>query len=693
MRPRWRRLAGVGVAGATVAMTLCAGYLKVRHPTVLSIESLGMAGVLGAGIALLTAWWTQHLSRRLLARLAERIGALRENPALHGLHDLDRLLPHHPELAPVQEQMELWMASYRRALAAVVQAREMLEDGPAAARRDDDNPERPTPAAASSRQRMVARLTPTLHWIAATPPLLQFLDCTLSALVARSFLDLAHREDVAELGRTLHEALRDGEAHNITFRVVTSEGQERYLQTDVMTSYTEKGDPLNLRCHFIDVTQRIRTEQELHRRTAELSEANARLQKTNEDLQRLKESYGDLYNHAPVLYFGLDANDRFVAVNETMLRTLGYSREELFGRPYTRLLTLAGREVYRKNPGLLHRTGELETQWVKRDGSVIDVWIDTTTIRDESGAFVRSRGAARDVTERKRLANALRDKANELSHANTHLRRINQQLEDFTQVVSHDLKEPLRTLEAFSNFLSQDYGPTFGAEGQQYLHHLIQASRRLGTLIDELLALSRAGRVIDTPRAFSWDEVLQTSFGDLHDLIQRQQAEVRVDGPLPPVCGDPARVSQLLSNLIRNGLKYNQSPRPEVVIGTTSIPKIQNTLSKTQTTTSQPDFVTLYVRDNGIGIDPADHERIFRMFQRLHQREDIEGAGAGLTICQRIVEAHGGRIWVESRPGQGATFYFTLRRLAASVPASPAASLAEEPTAHEPASAASDALA
>jgi PAS domain S-box-containing protein len=497
---------------------------------------------------------------------------------------------------------------------------------------------------------------------------------------------------VAELGRTLHEALRDGEAHNITFRVVLSAGEERYLQTDVMTSYTDKGDPLNLRCHFIDVTDRIRTEQALQRRTVELSEANARLRKTNEDLQRLKESYGDLYNHAPVLYFGLDANGRFVALNETMLRTLGYSREELFGRPYTRLLTRAGQEIFDTNPTLLQKPGELETQWVKHDGTIIDVWIDTTTIRDEKGVFVRSRSAARDVTERKRLANALRAKAKELGQANTQLRRINQQLEDFTHVVSHDLKEPLRTLEAFSNFLAQDYGPALGEEGQEYIHHLIQASHRLGTLIDDLLALSRAGRVIATPRAFSWDEAVQTILGDLHDLIQRQKADVRVDGPLPPVYGDPDRVIQLLSNLISNGLKYNKSPRSEVVIGATSIPAIQNTHHNAPNINPKPEFVTLYVRDNGIGIDPAYHERIFRMFQRLHRREEIEGSGAGLTICQRIVEAHGGRIWVESRIGQGATFYFTLPRLSASVHSSPVPLVIEKQAAHENAPLGSDAL-
>jgi signal transduction histidine kinase len=128
---------------------------------------------------------------------------------------------------------------------------------------------------------------------------------------------------------------------------------------------------------------------------------------------------------------------------------------------------------------------------------------------------------------------------------------------------------------------------------------------------------------------------------------------VRLDGPLPPVAGDPERVVQLLSNLVSNGLKYNKSPQPEVVIGA----------RPADAAAGGRDFVTFYVRDNGIGIEPQYHDQVFRMFRRLHRRDEVEGTGAGLAICKKIVEAHGGRIWVESQPGHGATFLFTLPRL------------------------------
>src|SRR5262249_18495309 len=164
---------------------------------------------------------------------------------------------------------------------------------------------------------------------------------------------------------------------------------------------------------------------------------------------------------------------------------------------------------------------------------------------------------------------------------------------------------------------------------------------RLGLLIDDLLALSRAGRVINTPAAFDLGEVLRVVVADLSDLIHRRGAEVRVEGRLPEVAGDRERIAQLLANLIGNGLKYNTSSPPGGGVGTA--PPAEDGGPKAGDWRQ----VTLFVRDNGIGIDPQYHQHVFRLFRRLHKRDEYEGNGAGLSICKKIVEAHGGRIWVE----------------------------------------------
>jgi PAS domain S-box-containing protein len=652
--------AALGGAGGAA---LLAAWSRTFGPGIPSHAELAAA-------ALVTgfAWWLGSFveSRNLRGRVhefANTIDALRENPSPRVLPPPTGREDFGTELEPLTAPMERLVAAYRHALSGLVRAQEELEayrGQPAG----DRTPQGPWQAVSASRQRMVVRLAPSLHVTAATPALQQFLGRSVEDLIGRPFRDLVYPEDAPALVETLGDALEDGEAHDITFRILPAAPpdtpaampsasaiarRERHLQMDVMTTFSATGEPLHLRCHFVDVTDRIRTEAELRRRTEELSEVNARLRQINTDLQRLKESYSDLYHQAPVLYFSLDGHGRLVACNDTMLRVFGYARKELIGQPYTVLLQQSVRPAYEANPRAMQRPGETETRWVKRDGSVIDVWIGTTTIKDNNGQFYRSRSVARDVTERNHLANALRATADEVGRANERLRRINQELEDFTYVVSHDLKEPLRTLEAFSTFLARDYGNVLAGEGQEYLKHLIEASRRLRDLIDGLLALSRAGRVIGKPREFSWDEAIEIALGDLSGLIQRRQASVQVAGPLPAAAGDPERVVQLLTNLVSNGLKYNFSEMPEVVIGSTPA--------------ADEGFVTIFVRDNGIGIDPQYHARVFRIFRRLHRREEVEGTGAGLAICKKIVEAHGGRIWVESTAGQGASFYFTLPRL------------------------------
>jgi PAS domain S-box-containing protein len=247
----------------------------------------------------------------------------------------------------------------------------------------------------------------------------------------------------------------------------------------------------------------------------------------------------------------------------------------------------------------------------------------------------------------------LQEKNEHLARANAELSRKNRELDEFTHVVSHDLQEPLRTLIAFSDFLLKDCSERLDDQGREYVRFLVEASRRMRELIADLLDLSRAGSITRDFREVDLNEVVSLVVSDLGELIRARGGEVVIPEPLPCVWGDRTRIGQLLGNLVSNGLKYNQGPAPRVEIGAAA--------------SNDPAWATLFVRDNGIGIPPEFHGEIFRLFRRLHTREEFGGTGAGLAICQKIVQAHGGRIWVESDPGKGSTFRFTL-------PASPTGS-------------------
>ncbi len=246
--------------------------------------------------------------------------------------------------------------------------------------------------------------------------------------------------------------------------------------------------------------------------------------------------------------------------------------------------------------------------------------------------------AVRHAIKRKRAEETLKRTVAELE-------RRTEELEAFTYSVSHDLKEPLRTLEAFSQFLLEDYAKRLDDQGRSYLTRMGKASARLKQMIEDLLTLSRLGQRPQEVERIDVGQVVASIVTAMQISVDEKGAALQVEENLPDVCGDLHRVEQVFGNLIANALKFNRSERPIVKIGVRD---------------EQQGMATFYVQDNGIGIDPAYRDRIFGVFQQLHRREEYEGTGAGLAIVQRAVQALGGRVWVESEAGAGATFCFTL---------------------------------
>jgi signal transduction histidine kinase len=232
-----------------------------------------------------------------------------------------------------------------------------------------------------------------------------------------------------------------------------------------------------------------------------------------------------------------------------------------------------------------------------------------------------------------------------LAERNAMLERSNQSLEEFAYVASHDLQEPLRAISGFTTLLQERYAGKFDEEADEFMGFIIDGTHRMKHLIDDVLQYSRVlthGRPL-VPVDLT--AVVRRAAQNLQASLAATSAQI-VFGRLPEVEGDETQLVQVMQNLIGNAVKYNRSTPPRAEVSA-----VQN---------ADGDWV-VSVRDNGIGIDPKYRERIFRIFARLHTRDEFGGTGIGLALCRRILERHGGRIWVESVEGEGATFSFTLR--------------------------------
>lgn len=480
----------------------------------------------------------------------------------------------------------------------------------------------------------------------------------------------------------------------------------------------------------------------------------------------------DLYNHAPCGYHSLDPDGRYIRVNETELRWLGYSREEMIGQPLIQFFTPASRQAFLRNyPVFLNQgwVSNLEYDMVCKDGSILPVMISATSVKDAAGNYLYNRATLVDIRDRKQaeaiwrlneerlqlalegsgdglwdwnittselylsprwlemlgyqigelppqvnswnqlihpddqeqvqqilqahladstvpyafeyrlqhrsgtwrwIANygkvaardtdgqplrmvgihrdihARKQAETQLQQVNADLQRSNQELEQFAYIASHDLQEPLRAITGYTQLLAQQYGPLLSEpDAQQYLGFVIEGAQRMRSLIQDLLVYSRVGsRPLKLSRTDCQD-VLADALDNLYAAITESAATITVD-PLPTLWVDRTQLTQVFQNLISNAIKFHHTEPPQIRITATELP--------------QEALWRFAVQDNGIGIKPQYLDRIFDIFRRLHSHRRFPGTGIGLALCKKSIERHGGKIWAESQPNVGTTFYFTL---------------------------------
>jgi PAS domain S-box-containing protein len=335
-----------------------------------------------------------------------------------------------------------------------------------------------------------------------------------------------------------------------------------------------------------------------------------------------------------------DLNGIVTSWNNAAERVFGYTAAEMIGRP---IAILAAPDRVYEMPLILERlrkgerVDQYETVRKAKDGRLLNISLTVSPIHNEAGEIVGASKIARDITDQKRMEEAL-IRQSEL------IARSNADLQEFAYITSHDLQEPLRTVTTFCELLRRRYQGKLDDDADEFIGYVTHAATRMSELISDLLSYSRLNDFEpEVPTQIEPRAVINfLTATSLRDSIESADATIEA-GELPPVKVDRAHLALVFENLISNAIKYRGAEKPAI--------RIEAELSDGE--------VWFSVRDNGVGIAEQYHKQIFGVFKRLHGSE-MDGTGMGLAVCRRIVERYRGRIWVESKEGEGSTFRFTL---------------------------------
>ena len=330
-----------------------------------------------------------------------------------------------------------------------------------------------------------------------------------------------------------------------------------------------------------------------------------------------------------------------IHVNPTFANMVGERAEQLEGAnifdfTYEEDLKETKKLIQMLNKGKINEY-DIEKRYVKKNGEVF--WAKTlVSLMERDGDDVYRVAVVENIDRRKKAEQKLEEKNKELTE-------INQELEHFAYVASHDLQEPLRTIASFIQILNKRYGETLDEDGKQFMGFVVEGAKRMQLLIRDLLEYSRVNRFNTDYEKVDLNEVFNTVNRVLKEKIDSTDALILAEN-LPVIQGNKIQLTQVFQNLIDNAIKFRGKKKPEITITVEELP------SKWR----------IAVSDNGIGISPEYHQRIFIIFQRLHTHEEYTGTGIGLALCKKIIELHGGEVWVESKKNKGTTFTFTIKK-------------------------------
>ena len=397
----------------------------------------------------------------------------------------------------------------------------------------------------------------------------------------------------------------------------------------------DAGKPIGIASTERDITERKREAEEASRMVTVVRDSN--------DAITIQDFEGRItaWNHGAELMYGY-SEEEALQMNIGRLTAPGKVEEQ---KDFTRRL-LAGEAVT-----------SMETQRVTKDGRIVDVWMTVTQLMDDTGKPIGIASTERDITERKRAEAEVRKLNAELEQRvverTAQLEAANKELEAFSYSVSHDLRAPLRHVQGYVDMLAREAEGQLSENGRRYMKTIVDVSREMGVLIDDLLAFSRMGRAEMIETTVNLDSLVQDTLRDLEPATRERNITWKIP-PLPAVQDDPAMLKLALTNLLGNAVKFTRPRNPaEIEIGCDGM---------------EGERVIVFVRDNGVGFDPQYAHKLFGVFQRLHRADEFEGTGIGLANVQRIIARQGGRVWAEGALDRGATFYFTLKTLSSTTP-------------------------